>query len=121
MNIEEAISNGVTEEELRRDFEQQIKEAQKKQKDTTKDREITAARNKLITAVVNYTDALGITPEKNRAEVINDLYKIFVDTEKEILKMRSLIDNFSIFDAFFKHDEKSSDVDDVIKKFIETL
>lgn len=135
MNIEEAILSGVTEEELRADFERQMKAAQasakvqQKQKDEAKAKAVTAARTDLVTAIVNYTDALGVTPPKDRAEVLEDINKIITATEKEFAEMEALIKSLSALDAILGgehgHSKKPvpvpDNVDEVIRKFIKTL
>lgn len=133
-SIEEAMLNGVSEQELRTQFERQIKDAIAKKaeleraKKTAQEAKLDEARTKLAEAVVAYTDALGVTPPKNKAEIVKGLTEMFEDLEKEMAEMRALVDGLGVFGAMLKRemakediDQDLEDPDDVIKRFLRTL
>ena len=96
VDIKDALNNGISFDDLMRDFEDALEDAQdeidKEKADTTNKNNVNQCREDLMVALTSYLDAIGVLDvDPVSEEDMEKLEEFLKDFENEITKMMTII------------------------------
>lgn len=123
MDIKTAILNGVSEDEIREDFERQMREANEMRKEKESKENIAEVRTNLVNAIFEYFNLLGLIPNGDNRDFIDEIANVLIESEKELSEMAGLLKCIEKFGDTRKKKSRADglNVDEIIENFIKKL